>query len=95
MASFIKVVTELVYTYYNMKIKGYRKSDQFPVAIKQVPRSRVGKMVRVGERSIPNEFFMHLMAAKCNGVVQVYTVKSNSIVHLTRCLIGMNVGPVM
>ena len=95
MASFIKVVTELVYTYYNMKIKGYRKSDQFPVAIKQVPRSRVGRMVRVGERSIPNEFYMHFMAAKCNGVVQVNTVKLVQPIYCSRFLIGMSAGPVM
>ena len=74
MASFIKVVAESLYFFCNVETKGYRKSDLFPVAIKQVPRSRVGRMVRVGERSIPNEFFMHLMAAKCKGVVQVYTV---------------------
>ena len=71
MVLFIKVVFEFLFAQCNVDYKGYRKSDQFPVAIKQVPRSRVGRMVRVGERSIPNEFYMHFMAAKCNGVVQV------------------------
>ena len=95
MASFTKVVSDLVYFYCNVEIKGYRKSDQFPVAIKQVPRSRVGKMVQIGERRIPNEFYMHLMATKCEGVVQVENLNSLRYTYLIRCLIGLNAGQVM
>ena len=51
--------------------EGHRISDQYPVAIKQVPRSRISSLIQVGDRKIPTEFFMHLKAAKCDGVVKV------------------------
>ena len=52
-------------------MKGYRIADQLPVVIKQVPRSKINKMMKVKERSIPAEFYYHLQASECNGVVKV------------------------
>ena len=73
------------------KLKGHRISDQYPVAIKQVPRSRISSMIQVGDRKMPTEFFMHLKAAKCDGVVKVrlnfhatFSRKSNSGTWLVR-----------
>merc|ERR1712008_294545 len=37
--------------------QGYRIADQLPVVIKQVPRSKINKMMKVKERSIPAEFY--------------------------------------
>ena len=55
----------------NWKIKGYRIADQLPVVIKQVPRSKINKMMKLKERSIPAEFYYHLQASECSGVVKV------------------------
>ena len=47
-------------------------------------------MKQVGDRKMPTEFFMHLKAAKCDGVVKVKLVfdttflKSNSDTRLVR-----------
>jgi len=52
-------------------IQGYRLSDNYPVAIKQVPRSRIPQFVNYEDRNIPLEFLMHIKASKCDGVVKV------------------------
>ena len=50
---------------------GYRISDNYPVAIKQVPRSKIPELIKYKDRYIPMEFLMHIKASKCDTVVKV------------------------
>ena len=53
------------------KLLGHRITDEFPVVIKQVPRSKINKLMKIKDRYIPAEFYFHMQASECNGVVKV------------------------
>ena len=54
-----------------LRLLGYRISDEYPVVIKQVPRSKIHKMMAIKDRPIPAEFYYHLHASDSEGVVKV------------------------
>ena len=52
---------------------GERRSDGLSICIKQVPRSRIVNYGILANRKIPQEFEMHINAARLStGVVKVY-----------------------
>ena len=51
--------------------EGIRRSDNFPVCVKQVPKTRICDWGLQDNRKIPKEFQMHLKAQASQGVVKV------------------------